>query len=388
MATVKQYDLAKGIAWMVRYTKPDGKQGTKRGFRTAEAARAWANRIEVKKIDGEYVDPKHGRIRVSSLAEGWLAVKKSNLKPSAYRPLESAWRIHVEPKWAAWTLARIETTDVEDWITWMLTEARDPDDPSKITKKAYSPTTVIRAHSVLAGILDRAVRDRKLPANKARAVENVPTKTAKRKLYLTHELVDRMAGAMKEDWQITLVYLASYCGPRWGEIVGLRIDDLDLLRRRIRITRNVTQLGGDFIVGTPKSNKPRTVALPLFIVEMLAKQSEGRSRDALLFPGPSGGWLRRPNSERGWFVSAATAIGIPELTPHDLRHTAASLAVQSGASVKAVQAMLGHEKASMTLDVYADLFDDDLDQVASALDAARNRSRQPPFDLVRHSPMT
>jgi integrase len=57
-------------------------------------------------------------------------------------------------------------------------------------------------------------------------------------------------------------------------------------------------------------------------------------------------------------------------TPHDLRHTAASLAISAGANVKAVQRMLGHAKASMTLDVYADLFDDDLDSVADCLDAA------------------
>ncbi|MGC5309245.1 tyrosine-type recombinase/integrase [Micromonospora zamorensis] len=58
------------------------------------------------------------------------------------------------------------------------------------------------------------------------------------------------------------------------------------------------------------------------------------------------------------------------LTPHELRHTAASLAVAEGANVKAVQRMLGHASAAMTLDVYADLFEDDLDQVADRLDRA------------------
>lgn len=62
--------------------------------------------------------------------------------------------------------------------------------------------------------------------------------------------------------------------------------------------------------------------------------------------------------------------GIPRVTPHELRHTAASLAVQSGANVKAVQRMLGHASAAMTLDVYADLFDDDLDVLAQRLDSA------------------
>jgi len=68
------------------------------------------------------------------------------------------------------------------------------------------------------------------------------------------------------------------------------------------------------------------------------------------------------------------SAGIEPMTVHDLRHTAASLAISAGANVKAVQRMLGHASAAMTLDVYADLFDDDLDAVANALDAAFQRS--------------
>jgi integrase len=81
--------------------------------------------------------------------------------------------------------------------------------------------------------------------------------------------------------------------------------------------------------------------------------------------------LRNRNARRAWFDRAAAAIGEDGLTPHELRHTAASLAVSAGANVKAVQRMLGHRSAVMTLDRYADLFDDDLDAVAERLDAAR-----------------
>ncbi len=72
------------------------------------------------------------------------------------------------------------------------------------------------------------------------------------------------------------------------------------------------------------------------------------------------------------FDAAAAAIGEPGLTPHELRHTAASLAVSAGANVKAVQRMLGHASAALTLDRYADLFEDDLDAVADRLDVARS----------------
>jgi integrase len=74
--------------------------------------------------------------------------------------------------------------------------------------------------------------------------------------------------------------------------------------------------------------------------------------------------------DNSWFDRALTAAGLPPMTIHDLRHTAASLAISAGANVKAVQKMLGHASAAMTLDVYADLFDDDLDAVATRLDEA------------------
>ena len=133
------------------------------------------------------------------------------------------------------------------------------------------------------------------------------------------------------------------------------------------------QAGAQIFVGTPKAHKQRTVPLPEFLVPYLARQCEGKGRDDLLWPGDDGEHLRRPHPTSGWFATAVTASGIPRATPHDLRHTAASLAVSAGANVKAVQKMLGHASAAMTLDIYADLFDDDLEAVATALDAARSR---------------
>jgi integrase len=115
------------------------------------------------------------------------------------------------------------------------------------------------------------------------------------------------------------------------------------------------------------------VPLPDFLLPYLARQCEGHGRDDLLFPGDDGGYLKRPHVGSGWFDKAVRASGVPRTTPHDLRHTAASLAVSAGANVKAVQKMLGHASAAMTLDIYADLFDDDLEAVATALEEARAR---------------
>ena len=103
--------------------------------------------------------------------------------------------------------------------------------------------------------------------------------------------------------------------------------------------------------------------LPEFLLPYLARQCEGKSRHDLLWSGDDGGHLKRPHPTSGWFAKAVAESGIPLATPHDLRHTAASLAVSAGANVKAVQKMLGHASAAMTLDIYADLFNDDLEAV-------------------------
>ena len=92
----------------------------------------------------------------------------------------------------------------------------------------------------------------------------------------------------------------------------------------------------------------------------------------LVFPAVrSDGPMRATHFRRGHFAAAAKAIGQPGLHPHELRPTAASLAIASGAGVKVVQQMLGHSSATMTLDTYGHLFENRLDEVGNALDLAR-----------------
>jgi integrase len=93
----------------------------------------------------------------------------------------------------------------------------------------------------------------------------------------------------------------------------------------------------------------------------------------LVFARHHGGYLPRPKSSNGWFVKAVKRAGVQTVTPHDLRHTCASLAVFAGMNVLALQRVLGHTSAKMTLDTYADLFDDDLDAVAVTLHSRYSR---------------
>lgn len=141
------------------------------------------------------------------------------------------------------------------------------------------------------------------------------------------------------------------------------------------MVRTAIDLGLEVTYGTPKTHQHRSVPIPRSLVDELAEHMAGRDPDDLVFTSPRGAALRSHNFRSRVFTPAAKEIGVPQLTPHDLRHTAASLAVQAGANVKAVQRMLGHASAAMTLDVYAGLFGDDLDAVADRLDEAAARAR-------------
>ena len=126
------------------------------------------------------------------------------------------------------------------------------------------------------------------------------------------------------------------------------------------------QLGVDHAVGPTKGRKARSVPVPEFVLNELSRQCADKAPGALVF-GDGSGFLPRPKSTGGWFAGAVKRAKVQAITPHDLRYTCASLAISAGVNVLALQRMLGHTSAKVTLDTYADLFDDDLDAVAVTL---------------------
>ena len=143
---------------------------------------------------------------------------------------------------------------------------------------------------------------------------------------------------------------------------------VDLLRRRISVAESTSEIGGVMVFGPTKNHQRRVVVLPRLLVDPLAVHIEGKDVDDYVFSAPGGGVLRNSNFRHRVLSPVARAAGLDGLSAHDLRHTAASLAIAAGANVKVVQQMLGHASAAMTLDVYAGLFGDDLDEVADRLD--------------------
>jgi len=186
--------------------------------------------------------------------------------------------------------------------------------------------------------------------------------------YLDHTHVATLARECSE--YAPLVRLLAYTGLRWGEAAAIRVREVDLTRRRINVVASVTELSGHLVWGTPKTHARRTVPVPRFLAAELAPLVDGRDGDALLFESPRGEVLRVRNFRRSVFDAAVQRVGPAGLHPHELRHTAASLAIASGADVKVVQTMLGHKTATMTLDLYGHLFPDRLDDLADRMDAA------------------
>lgn len=354
--SVHKYTTAKGPRWSVAYSRPDGTRTQKRGFLTKTAAKAWETKLVSDILTGQWVDEKGGKQTIGELGDAWLN-RQTHLKPSSLRSLRNVWEAKVKPQWGSRTLDSVKHTEVADWLANMTTREGKP----------LAATTKRYAHQILNNIYKDAVRDRAILTNPVEGIP-LPKKTRARKTYLTHEQLQAFAAACGE--YETLVLVIGYCSLRWGEATALTTNDIDLLRHRITINKNAVWLDKKVHLGTPKSNEERTVPIIGLVADKLEKHMRTVPTGGLVWEAPRGGYVPRPNAREGYWARAIKTSGIPRITPHELRHTAASLAVQSGANIKAVQRMLGHSSAAMTLDVYADLFDDDLDQLADRLNAA------------------
>lgn len=362
MGSIESYETAGGRRYRVRYRDPDRRSREKGGFKTKREAESYLAELRVAANRGQYVDPTSAKLSIRAAGSEWIA-NQTHLKPSSLRVLQGAWRTYVEPFWGDRRIGEIRHSEVQTWVTRFPTS----------DGKTRSASTVIRAYGVLAAILDIAVLDHRIAANPARGVK-LPRKGKKKRAYLSPAQVELLAKHSGE--HAAAVYTLAYTGMRWGELAGLRISSLDTLRRRMLIEENAVIMGGTAYVGTPKTHERRSISYPKFLAEPLARQCEGKTRDQLVFgdgtthyqrPGSGGkGWL-----ERAVITSQAQDPDFPRVTAHDLRHTAASIAISAGANPKAVQRMLGHASAAMTLDTYADLFEDDLDAVSERMDAVR-----------------
>ncbi len=377
--------------WKARYRGPDGRERSKM-FLTEREAKDWLALQTVDMRRGDWVDPRLAEVTVGAWGRTWLERKAVRVKPSTLESYRSLLETCVLPHWDRVPLAAVTFNDVDHWLARLSTKGAKGG-----SGNALSASRVRKAHVVLSQILDSAVKDGRLSKNPARGVD-LPRLPKHEHRYLTHEHVATLAAAFTRQWldqterraealeknpdrQIPepvdytpLVLVLAYCGMRFGEAAALRVRNVDLMRGRIRIAEAGSEINGRMEWGPPKTHAARSVGVPPPLRDMLMQHMAGRKPDDLVFPSPEGEALRNGNFRRRVWDPAVSAAGLVDLTPHALRHTAASMAVESGANVKAVQRMLGHASAAMTLDVYAELFDDSLDHVADRLGEAMSKA--------------
>lgn len=335
--------------WLARWRDPSGKQG-KKSFRRKIDAERFLNEMMSQINRGMYVDPAAGKIAFGAYAETW-ATGLAHLKETTASRYRDVLRTHVLPKWGDWRLGKIAHSDVAIWVSEL--------------RKHLAAGSVRKVYLVLAMILESAVQDGRLGRNPAKGVR-LPRQIRREPRFLSRSELERLTAAAGDNGLALLVLALT--GLRFGEFAALRVRSLDLDRRRLIVSEGVTFVESKPVWSTPKNHKTRSVPVPPSLFPYLLAQVQGRGRDEVLFPAPMGGPIRLNNWRRRVFDPACERAGLTGVTPHDLRHTAASLSVGAGANVKAVQQMLGHASAAMTLDIYAGLFPDDLDAVALRLD--------------------
>lgn len=363
MSSLHRYAVADGSTrWEVRYRTSDGVQRKKKAFKTKKEASLYAASVETSLARGEYVDPAKARgVTVEDLYTRWFSQQGGFLKQTTLASREWTYATHVRPRWGDTEVGKVQPSDVKAWV-------------AKLRADGVGAATLTKVVLVLRQVLQTAVDDRVLAGNPAAGVR-VPAPDHVDKGYLTHAQLDRLAQEVGEQHR-TLVLFLGYCGLRWGEAVALRVSDLDLLRKRVNVSRSVAEVKGKQVWSTPKTGERRSVPVPSFLVELLAQEATGKGRDQLVFGDGEHAlrvstWRPRVFNKAVKRCQAADADFPSRLTPHSLRHTAASLAVSAGASVLVVCRLLGHSKPSVTLDVYAGLWDTDLQEVAGALDRER-----------------
>ncbi|WP_436785775.1 tyrosine-type recombinase/integrase [Yinghuangia sp. YIM S10712] len=348
--------------WRVRWYGPDGK-GKAATFGKLPAAENHVHVVEARLRDGSYRDASAGKATVAEVAEKWQTTL-NKIEPTTRETYLDTLRVHVLPKWGDYQVRGVEWEDVAEWVGELAVGCNG--------RKPVGPARIQKIHLVLSLVMGHAVRAKRIAVNPAAGVP-LPRPVSQDHVYLTHGQVDRLANAAGE-YRLLLLILA-YTGLRWGEISAVTVGSVDVDRRRMAVRQAYKKTRGGLILGLPKTHERRKVPLLRSLADELAPLVKGRAPTELLFSAPQGGPLYGDNFRTRIFGPAVKAAGLAGLgiTPHKLRHTAASLSIAAGADVKVVQQMLGHKSATMTLDLYGHLFPDRLDEVASKLDRERTR---------------
>ena len=257
--SIERYETKSGPRYAARWRGPDRRQKKRKGFVRKREAQAFLARVQTEMRDGRYIDPQAGRASVGELGPAWLKRRRAGVNFSTWRTYESAWRLHVEPRWGRVPVGVVRKDDVEDWI-------------AEFVELDASHTQIDRNRSVLSGILREAVAARRIADNPAENLSNMPRKTSRDMRILTAAQLRALADGAGPHRDLVLTL--GLTGIRWGEAVALQTAHVDLVRRRIRIVENAVEAGGQILLGLPKSHERREVSAPLPLLERLARAAK------------------------------------------------------------------------------------------------------------------
>jgi len=361
MAWIKTKTTASGEKrYKVQYCAPNGRTLSKT-FQRYDDARQFARDVENSKRRGEYLDPARGRATVAEVWPQFLASSR-NLRPKTRELYEGLARNHILPVLGQYRLGTLTTADVNTFV-------------SALERRGARPPTIHSAFRLLRSFLSFAEADGRIVKNPAqrsgRSRIELPEVHRDEMRFLSPPEVFRLADEIQPRYR-ALVMLLGFCGLRVGEALALRNTDLELLRRRLSVTRTLSELNnGQLVFGAPKTKASRrSIALPSFVCDEIAAHiaEHGLSDEGLIFSAARGGAVHLKRFRREVWAPAVKAAELEPLRIHDLRHTAVAIAIRAGAHPKLIQAMCGHSSITITLDRYGHVFDSAAEELATRLD--------------------
>lgn len=339
---IRARDTSRGRVYDVRYRGPDGRE-ISRTFLTKRDALEFEAQQRTAKSRGSWIDPRGSKITVRALGAEWLESNPAK-RDSTWARDESALRVHVYPEIGDRAIGSLTPVDIRRLVVeW---------------SEDLAPRSVRRIYGTLRAALNYAVEVDRLARTPCRGIHLPAVGPVKVTVPDPQQLI-ALADAIEPEYS-AMIWLGAVLGLRWGEVAGLRVGNIDLLRKTVTIAEQVTRgRGGAGNIGPPKSAASRrTVSIPSELADELSAHMRsigltGADPDELLFPNHDGRPLDYSNWRGRVWEPAVKAVGMAGLNFHDLRRTNATAMVAEGVDVKTAQARLGHSDPRLTLAIYA-----------------------------------